>query len=155
MLATGIDPSAQRKAAKEGSANSFKAVALEYFEMRGKDWSERHRKRLETDMRRDVFPWIGDVPIRDISSPELLKVFVRIVERGAEETARRAREVCGSVFRYGMATGRTDTDPTQALKGELPAANPKHHAAITQTQAGRGASRPTAWGGGWPPGGWG
>jgi integrase len=139
MLADGLDPCAQRKAEKADEArqtsNSFKAVALEYFAVRGKDWSERYRKRLATDMERDVFPWIGEKPIHDIPAPELLDVFRRIAERGAEETARRAREVCGSVFRYGMATGRTHADPTQAMKGALPSARPKHHATITDPKA--------------------
>ena len=139
MLADGIDPGEARKAAKQaqqdGVKNSFEAVALEYFNVRGKEWSERHRTRLEADMRRDIFPWLGDKPIQDIAAPELLKTLNRIVERGAEETARRAREVCGSIFRYGMATGRTDTDPAQALKGALPTASPKHHAAITEPKA--------------------
>ncbi|MFM8330887.1 MAG: tyrosine-type recombinase/integrase [Candidatus Methylumidiphilus sp.] len=139
LLANGIDPSAERKAVKQarqdGIRNAFEAVALEYFAVRGKDWSERHRTRLEADMRRDIFPWLGDRPIQDITAPELLKCLNRIVARGAEETARRAREVCGSVFRYGMATGRANADPSQALKGALPAANPKHHAAITEPKA--------------------
>jgi len=138
-LADGIDPGEARKAARQAQEdsvkNSFEAVALEYFNVRGKDWGERYRQRLETDMRRDIFPWLGDKPIRDITAPELLKSLNRIVERGAEETARRARETCGSIFRYGMATGRTDTDPAQALKGALPTANPKHHAAITEPKA--------------------
>ena len=64
MLADGVDPSARRKTAKADeagrSANSFKAVALEYFDVRGKDWTERYRKRLNTDMERDVFPWTGE-----------------------------------------------------------------------------------------------
>jgi integrase len=119
----------------ERITHSFKAVTLEYFEVRGKTWGERYRKRLETDMQRDIFPWLGDKHIQEITAPELLKVLNRIVERGAEETARRAREVCGSVFRYGMATGRTNTDPAQALKGALPSANPKHHATITEPKA--------------------
>lgn len=139
MLAGGADPGAARKAAKqveEGRAqNSLEAVAFEYFSVRGKDWGERYRKRLEADLRRDILPWLGARPIQEITAPELLKTLNRIVERGAEETARRAREMCGSIFRYGMATGRTEVDPSQALKGALPSANPKHHAAITEPKA--------------------
>lgn len=139
LLAAGVDPMAERKAGKtarkEAEKNSFEAVALEYFAVRGKDWSERYRRRMSTDMERDIFPWIGAKPIKDIAAPELLKLFRGIVARGAEETARRARESCGAVFRYGMATGRNDTDPTQALKGALPTANPKNHATITEPKA--------------------
>lgn len=116
LLASGIDPMAERKATKDAKKdaekNSFKNVALEYFSVRGKDWSERHRNRMNADMERDIFPWIGAKPIKDVTAPDLLKLLRSIVDRGAEETARRVRESCGSVFRYGMATGRTDTDPT-------------------------------------------
>jgi hypothetical protein len=42
---------------------------------------------------------------------------LRIVEsRGRHETARRLRATIGEVFRYAVATGRAETDPTGALR---------------------------------------
>lgn len=87
LLASGLDPMTERKAAKDEKAaktsNSFKAVALEYFDVRGREWSEDYRKRLENSMERDIFPWLGDRPVQEITAPELLKVLKRIAERAA------------------------------------------------------------------------
>ena len=55
----------------------------------------------------------------------------RIESRGALETAHRIRTICGQVFRYAIATGRAERDPTADLKGALPPYKKGHHAAIT------------------------
>jgi len=55
----------------------------------------------------------------------------KIVARGAIETAHRAKQNCGRVFRYAIATGRADRDPTIDLQGALPPPQISHHASIT------------------------
>ena len=80
---------------------------------------------------RDIFPWIGNKPITDVTPPVLLSVIRRIEERGALETAHRALSNCGQVFRYGIATGRAERDSSQDLKGALPPVKTKHFAAQT------------------------
>lgn len=68
----------------------------------------------------DIFPWLGDRPIKDINAPELLTVLRRIEGRGAHEKAQRAREYTGRVFsRYAIQTGRAERDPSGNLKGAL------------------------------------
>lgn len=75
--------------------------------------SERIRSRL----KRDVFPWIGNEPITELTAPKLLSVVQRIEERGALETAHRTLGTCGKVFRYAVATGRAERDPSGDLRG--------------------------------------
>src|SRR5690606_7550860 len=79
----------------------------------------------------DIFPWLGKRPIAEIKAPELLAVLRRIEGRGALETTHRAMANCGQVFRYGVATGRVERDPTGDLRGALPVPKEKHHASIT------------------------
>ena len=47
----------------------------------------------------NLFPYIGREPVSNISPPTLLSALRRIESRGANETARRARQVAGQVFR--------------------------------------------------------
>ncbi|HVM97584.1 MAG TPA: hypothetical protein VMT89_14415, partial [Candidatus Acidoferrales bacterium] len=54
----------------------------------------------------------------------------RIESRGALETAHRAMQNSGQVFRYAVATGRAERDPTTDLRGSLPSPKEKHHASI-------------------------
>ena len=79
-----------------------------------------------SSLERDVFPWIGTRPIKEIKAPELLTVLRRVESRGVLETAHRVRAICGQVFRYAVATGRAERDPAADLKGALPPAARKH-----------------------------
>ncbi|MFP6871627.1 MAG: integrase, partial [Nitrospinota bacterium] len=68
----------------------------------------------------------------ELTAPELLEVVRRIEKRGALETAHQAFGNCGQVFRYAVATGRADCDPSGDLRGALPPANGKHFASVTE-----------------------
>ena len=134
LLADGIDPSANRKAKKlaNGGGNSFEIVAREWFIKYSTNWTADHGGRIIRRLERDVFPWIGDKPIAKITAPELLSVIQRIEKRGALETAHRALGNCGQVFRYAIATGRAERDPSPDLRGALAPAKGEHFAAITE-----------------------
>ena len=82
-------------------------------------------------LKRDLFPWIGARPIKDIKAPDLLACLRRVESRGAPEVARRLRALSGQVFRYAVATGRCERDCAADLRGALPQSAEKHHAAIT------------------------
>jgi len=66
------------------------------------------------------------------SAPDLLKILRRIEDRGALETAHRALQNIGQVFRYAIATGRAERDPTPDLRGALAPWRPVHFASITE-----------------------
>ncbi|HFY0602186.1 TPA: tyrosine-type recombinase/integrase [Legionella pneumophila] len=138
MVANEIDPSEHRKAKKaakiENAANSFEVVAREWFLKYSSSglWSEGHADKTIQRLQRDIFPWIGNIPISDINAPKLLSVVRRIESRGALETAHRALGNCGQIFRYAIATGRAERDPSQDLRGALPPVKETHFAAVTE-----------------------
>lgn len=135
LLARGFDPGTLRKAAKQAQTdaqgNGFEAVAREWFGKQAPRWVKGHADTVIGRLERDVFPQIGARPIGEVTASELLAVLRRIESRGALEVAHRALQVCGQVFRYAVATGRAQSDPTGALRGALPPAQEKHHASIT------------------------
>lgn len=55
----------------------------------------------------------------------------RIESRGLHETAQRVKSLCGRIFRYAVASGRADRDPTADLKGALAPTKTKNFPAIT------------------------
>ncbi len=138
QVAAGIDPGEQRKAAKvavvEGTENTFETIAREWFEMFSKPWAPSHANKIIRRLELNIFPWIGARPIKAITAPELLAVLRRIESRGANETAHRALQVCGRVFRFAVATGRAERDPSRDLSGALPPTQEKHLASITDPQ---------------------
>jgi Arm DNA-binding domain len=123
LLAAGVDPSENRRAAKaaqvQGAANSFEVVAREWIDQQMKSWVKGHGERILPRFERDIFPWIGARPIADLTAPELLTTVRRIEKRGALETAHCALGNCGQVSRYAIATGRAKRDPTGDLRGHL------------------------------------
>ena len=139
MLDKGNDPGQARKAEKaarsELTADSFEGVAREWFKKFSPNWAESHASKILRRLELDLFPWLGSHPIRQIAAPELLTVVRRIEARGALETAHRALQNAGQVFRYAVATGRAVRDPSRDLKGALPPPKEKHHASITDPKA--------------------
>ncbi|MGH8629214.1 MAG: tyrosine-type recombinase/integrase, partial [Burkholderiales bacterium] len=134
LLAKGVDPSEQRKAEKaiitERAANSFEAVAREWIASFSKKWDEGYSDKLLKRLEHNVFPYLGGRPIAEITSKEMLGVLRKVESRGAIETAHRAKQNCGQVFRYAVATGRADRDPTVELKGALTPAKERHYPSI-------------------------
>ena len=137
LLANGIDPGAVKQAQKASDValneNSFEVIAREWFEKHSPNWKENHSSKIIARLENDIFPWIGARPVGEIAAPALLAAIRRIEARGALETAHRALACCGQVFRYAVATGRAERDPTGDLRGALPPVKKdKHFAAITE-----------------------
>ena len=136
LLAAGVDPGEQRKAAKaageERSANSFEVIAREWHAKQSATWVDLHASRIMLRLENDVFPWVGSRPIADITAKELLVTVNRIVDRGAVESAHRVLQNCGQVMRYAIATGRAERNPATDLRGALPTVKQTHHAAIIE-----------------------
>ena len=139
LLAEGVDPSEHRKtmqsAKEELTANSVEAVTREWlvkFAARSKPSSTERKLKI---FENDIFPWIGAKPIAMLTAPELLSVLRRIENRGAGEIAARAKMYCGQAFRYAVATGRAQRDPTQDLRDALAPRVTGHHAALTDPKS--------------------
>ena len=147
QIAAGADPSEQRKEAKrqrEVRANAEQATAQGEplpgsFEFFAREWwevvhtakvSDGHAERTLIRLQNDVFPFIGTRPITDIEAPELLAVLRKIEARGAIESAHRAQDACGQVFRYGIAAGYCTRNPAADLREALKPVPTRHHAAI-------------------------
>jgi integrase len=134
-IAEGVDPAEHKKVVRrtklESAANSFQAIAQEWFSKNRHKWVAGHAEKIIARLENDVFPWIGKKPMAELTAPEILAVLRRIEERGAVETAHRAHQNCSQVFRYAIATGRAERDVSADLRGALPPATPKHHASIT------------------------
>jgi hypothetical protein len=148
LVLAGTDPSdARKEAAKirsaiaEVEARVDAGVPLDgSFEAVARDWvatvhrakvSAGHSARTLIRFEQDVFPWIGQMPLKDVTAPKLLAVLRRVEARGAIETTHRIKDSCGQVFRFGIACGLCDRDVARDLRDALRPVNTKHMAAIT------------------------
>lgn len=135
LLADGVDPSQNRRAMRSSqiarAGNSFEVVSREWIEKYSPSWVPTHASRILRRLEKDIFPWLGARPIAEIRAPELLAVIRRLEQRGVLETAHRSLATCGQVFRYAVATGRADRDPSRDLRGALTPVKGEHFAAVT------------------------
>jgi len=130
-----VDPSDNRKASKAStklsSENSFEVIAREWWQSYMKNKAPSHKDKVIRRFELYLFPWIGDKPISDITAPQMLEVVKRIEKLNKTETAHRALQTSGQVFRYAVQTGRAIRDVTADLKGALSTTSVKHMAAFT------------------------
>jgi len=135
QIRNGLDPSLMRKLEKAGSKeNTFQAVAEEFLISNSHKWSESHQRHIKQCYERDVFPWIGSRPLKDLTALEVLTTLRRIVDRGALETAARTKQFIGQAIRYGIVTGKAERDVTQDLRGALPSPVKGHFNAIIDSK---------------------
>jgi hypothetical protein len=134
-LADGVDPAVRRKLEKQAKVVTFRIVADELLEKMRREGRAAATLTKTSWLLEFALSDIGDRPISKISAQELLNVLRKIEARGNYETARRLRSTCGMVFRYAIATGRADRDPSADLRGALTAPKVKHRATIVEPKA--------------------
>lgn len=137
QLAHGQDPGEAKKAAKKGSAlrkaSSFELIAREWLAKNEPAWSPGHALTVRCRIEKDVYPVIGNKPVAEITASDVRDMLLKIEARGAAETASRIKIICGQVFRYAVAIGKLEHDPSAALKSReiFKKRETRHHAAIT------------------------
>lgn len=133
QIAAGVDPSAVRKAAKQRRPlrnQIFESIAREWHQHSCRSWAASHSDRNLRRLESYVFPWVGALPIREVSAVDLLRCIRRLEHQNTHETARRVLQICGQVFRYAILTGRAETDVALPLRGALSCRNRRHLASI-------------------------
>lgn len=123
-IKAGRDPGITKRLRKlahvTSTANTFEAIAREWYELQKPTWAERHAHDVLVSLERDVFPTFGNVPIKDITAAEVLALLRFIEKREAKETARRIRQRMSAIFVYAIASGgRADNDPAAVVKGSM------------------------------------
>lgn len=101
LVSKGVDPSEQRKLEKltraHARANTFEAVAREWFSRHMEPMSESHRVRTLRILEKDLYPRLGHRPIAEIEPPELLAA-LRQIEQRTVDIAIRAKQAAGQFF---------------------------------------------------------
>jgi integrase len=110
---------------------THEAIAREWHgnwkDARSPYYTEQILRRLEAD----VFPAIGRRPIAELEPPELLDMLRKVEKRGANEMARRLKQLVGQIFRFAIVTSRAKRDPSADLKDALrTTGEPRHHRAM-------------------------
>ena len=101
LLADGIDPGEQRKAAKAArdglAANTFEVIGREWYAKIAPSLADTTKEKIIRRLEVDAFPVIGNRPIASLAATDLIRVIERIEQRGSVDVARRAQQGIGCV----------------------------------------------------------
>lgn len=138
LLLEGKDPGQERKLEKLSRQleveSSFEVIAREWYTRRFDRWSVSYREEMMRTFEKDVFPFIGHRPIKDIKPLELLEVLSKLETRGATEKARKVRQRCGEVWKYAIVTGRAEYNPAPDLASALVVHEKEHYAFLMKDE---------------------
>jgi integrase len=134
LLRKDTDPAQAKREEKRlsilNTQNNFEAIAREWHENKKESWTEQYGINVLRRLEMDIFPILGKRPIADIEPPEMLDAIREIERRGALDVSKRIAQVCGQVFRYGIATGRVKRNPIPDIKDAFKPTIKGHFAAI-------------------------
>ncbi|MBQ0759449.1 MAG: tyrosine-type recombinase/integrase [Zhongshania sp.] len=139
-LKAGVDPVRERKQAKRRKVleqeRSFKAVAAAWFDNVEGKWSILHAKRVWDTLERLVFPQIGDLPISDIETADILAVVKSIDDAGSREQAGRVLQRIKSIYRYAVQLSLCKYDKSASIdpRESLSAPVVHHRASIPREE---------------------
>ncbi len=135
LIAEGVDPILYKKQVNldkaEIAANTFEVIANDWYGRKEQEWTPGHSRTIRSRMDNDIIPWLGPMPITEITSPMVLKVLRRIEARGARESCKRCRTILSQVFCFAIASGVAENDPAQSVRGALEKHTVKPMAALT------------------------
>lgn len=118
LLATGIDPMAQRAAERsgDGEGTTFQVIAKLWHDHWKDNKSTQHVDAVWNRLETYSFPLIGERPITEIEAPELVAM-VKAIEAGdVADLPKRVLQTCGQVFRYGIGHGHCKRNPAVDFK---------------------------------------
>lgn len=131
LLQAGKDPSEEKRAEKReailNAENTFKSVAEEWKNANAAIWTEKYKSDTWSRLKAHAFPDLGNRPIKAIKPADLLLMVRKIEAKGTTDMSHRILQICGMVFRYAVASGRAEYDPTPSLRGALVAHRKKHY----------------------------
>jgi integrase len=127
VLATGVDPMAERKAegaAKQRELEASQREAASSFENVARNWwawwsigkSPRHAETVMNRLEADVFPVIGHFFVDDISPRHIREILLTVETRGASDVAKRAHQTIGQIFRFAIARDLGSRNPAAEFK---------------------------------------
>ena len=110
---TGTDPAAERR--RKLDALTVSALADKYIEQHAKPRKRSWRNdRYMLDA--DILPFIGKLPLAEVTKRDVIKIRDAIFERGAGYQSNRAVALCTKLFTFAVAEDLVSTNPASGIQ---------------------------------------
>lgn len=139
LVKQGISPVRNREAAKLKNqfqaSDMFDAFADDWVKRKG--WEEITKKRRQDMLKRVVFPYIGKLPLRQISPAHILDVLTKAAQNNGLSVKDEAKRTLWGIFELALETERVDSNPVRQWRGVLPVNKTQHKRALTREEIGQ------------------
>ncbi|QJU58359.1 integrase arm-type DNA-binding domain-containing protein [Sphingomonas sp. AP4-R1] len=115
-LAAGRDPGAKETAP---AGKTFEETATAWHQNRVEALDEAHANRIMARLKRDAFPALGAMSLRQIKPADVLAMIRSVEARGALDVSRRLKQHVSQVYRFAIPQGWADSDPAAYLSDLL------------------------------------
>lgn len=138
LVRQGINPSHNRQLEKikreQEFANTFQSVAEKWITLR--DWEEITKKRRLDMLQRVVFPHIGKLPIRQVTSRHILDVLQKANDNNGPSVKDEAKRTMSAIFEFAVSNLMADADPVYPVRKALPPNKTQHKRPLTADEIG-------------------
>jgi len=131
LLRDGFDPVLKRMEQHLTNAyaqnQDFRKIALEWLDKQAGDWTPKYAQLTRYRMEKYIFPLLGAFPVKSIKPLMVLHCLQQIP---SPDMQRRMKRTVSQIFKYSIATGRAESDPTYGLECALKKYKRGHFASI-------------------------
>jgi len=132
QVTDGLDPAAIRKAEKlqkinqeKLHKNTFEKVANAYLEKRDEELAESYSSKIRGYFKNDVYPFIGQKPIDEVTSDDIIYIIKHVEKRGAIESAHRLYTQLNKLFRNAKSNKVCANNPCTDIDKQEVLSKPK------------------------------
>lgn len=114
---------------------TFRDVAIEWLKRKVVPSQVRsHVARQISRLEHHIYPTLGNVPVSEITAPQVLAVLDPIQNAEHYATAHKVLNIVSQVLRYGVLLKQCKYDVTSELRGALTPLPDRHFASITEPE---------------------
>ena len=112
LLASGVNPCAEKRRTEEGAKFALEAVAAQWVSSHARKVSEIRKKHIEATLRNHVLPFLGQADVRALTGGNIIRWMRRLEASDTGPTAIvQARVVLGMVLEDAVARDLIETSP--------------------------------------------
>ena len=134
LLAQGIDPLEARKQQQEEHKaiheHTLFNVTQEWFAIKKDDVTPDYALDIWRSLELHIFPYIANIPVRDINAPQVIELLKPIAAKGSLETVKRLAQRLNEVMNFATNCGLIQANPLTGIKAAFKKPKKENMAAL-------------------------
>ncbi|WP_215407206.1 integrase domain-containing protein [Vibrio gigantis] len=138
LLAEGVDPQEKRKQEQQEHnaihQHTFFNVANEWFEIKKGDVTADYAVDIWRSLELHIFARLGEIPVREITAPQVIELLKPIEAKGSLETVKRLAQRLNEIMNFATNCGLIHANPLTGIKAAFKKPKKENMAALTPTE---------------------